>query len=114
LKHQFWERWAHYHEQEKQAFLDFVQWAHSRWLTNPNMHIYHYGHYEVSVCKRLMGRYGLMENQIDDMLRVGVFVDLYKVIQHGMVLGTPSYSIKKAEQLFREVLILLWRLEASL
>jgi hypothetical protein len=100
---QFWERWAHDHEQEKQAFLDFVQWAHSRWFTNPNMHIYHYGHYEVSVCKRLMGRYGLMENQIDDMLRAGVFVDLYKVIQHGMVLGTPSYSIKKAEQLFREV-----------
>ena len=100
---QFWERWAHDHEQEKQAFLDFVQWAHSRWLANPKMHIYHYGHYEVSVCKRLMGRYGLMENQIDDMLRAGVFVDLYKVIQHGMVLGTPSYSIKKAEQLFREV-----------
>jgi uncharacterized protein len=100
---QFWERWAHDHEQEKQAFLDFVKWAHSRWLTHPKTHIYHYGHYEVSVCKRLMGRYGLMENQIDDMLRAGVFVDLYKVIQHGMILGTPSYSIKKAEQLFRNV-----------
>jgi predicted RecB family nuclease len=100
---QFWERWAHDHEQEKQAFLDFVQWAYSRWQANPAMHIYHYGHYEVSVCKRLMGRYGLMESQIDDMLRAGVFVDLYKVIQHGMVLGTTSYSIKKAEQLFRDV-----------
>jgi uncharacterized protein len=100
---QFWERWAHDHQQEKVAFTDFAEFAYQRWRQNPNMHIYHYGHYEVSVCKRLMGCYGIMENEIDDMLRAGVFVDLYKVIQHSMILGAPSYSIKKAEQLFREV-----------
>ncbi|WJG08085.1 TM0106 family RecB-like putative nuclease [Aliiglaciecola sp. LCG003] len=101
-KRQFWERWAHDHQQEKTAFIDFAEFAYKRWRQNPSMHIYHYGHYEISVCKRLMGRYGVMETQIDDMLRAGVFVDLYKVIQHGMILGAPSYSIKKVEQLFRE------------
>jgi uncharacterized protein len=99
----FWERWAHDHEQEKQAFMDFVDFAYKRWRNNPDMHIYHYGHYEVSVCKRLMGRYGVRETEIDEMLRAAVFVDLYKVIQHGMFLGASSYSIKKAEQLFRDV-----------
>jgi predicted RecB family nuclease len=100
-KMDFWERWAHNHEQEKQAFIEFIDWVYPLWKANPNMHIYHYGHYEVSVCKRLMGRYGLREFEMDDMLRNGVFVDLYKVIQHGIVLGTPSYSIKYAELLFR-------------
>ena len=97
----FWERWAHNHEQEKRAFIDFIDWVYPRWKANPNMHIYHYGHYEISVCKRLMGRYGLREFEMDDMLRNGVFVDLYKVIQHGITLGAPSYSIKNAELLFR-------------
>lgn len=97
----YWERWAHNPAAEKQAFLDFIDWVYPMWKANPNMHIYHYGHYEVSVLKRLMGRYGLREFEVDDMLRNGVFVDLYKVIQHGLVLGAPSYSIKQAEQLFR-------------
>jgi predicted RecB family nuclease len=97
----FWERWAHNHEQEKQAFIDFIDWVYPCWKANPNMHIYHYGHYEISVCKRLMGRHGLREFEMDDMLRNGVFVDLYKVIQHGIALGAPSYSIKHAELLFR-------------
>jgi uncharacterized protein len=97
----FWERWAHNQEQEKHAFIDFIDWVYPRWKANPKMHIYHYGHYEVSVCKRLMGRYGLREFEVDDMLRNGVFVDLYKVIQHGIVLGAPNYSIKSAELLFR-------------
>jgi predicted RecB family nuclease len=98
----FWERWAHDHEAEKNAFNDFIHFAITRWREDPDMHIYHYGHYEVSVCKRLMGRYGIWENAIDDMLRAGVFVDLYKVVQHGMILGAPSYSIKQVELLFKE------------
>lgn len=100
-KRQFWERWAHDHEQEKKALIDFVMFAYQRWQRDNTMHIYHYGHYEISVLKRLMGRYGVMESRIDDMLRAGVFVDLYQVIRHALIIGAPSYSIKKVERLYR-------------
>lgn len=98
---QFWERWAHDQEQEKQAFTDFIQWAYQRWLDHPGMHIYHYGHYEVSVCKRLMGRYGVSEFEVDQLLRHGVFVDLYRIVLQGLVVGEPGYSIKNIEHLYR-------------
>lgn len=97
----FWERWAHDHDAEKKAFIDFISFAYKRWLDNPGMCIYHYGHYELSVCQRLMGRYGVCENEVDQLLRYGVFVDLYKVVRHGILLGEPKYSIKNVEHLYR-------------
>src|SRR5262249_9218528 len=65
-------------------------------------HIYHYAAYEVTALRRLMGRYGTRENEIDDLLRNEVFVDLYKITRQGVRVGTPSYSIKMIERLFRE------------
>lgn len=100
-KRQFWERWAHDHSQEKQALIDFVNFAYDRWQQDKSMHVYHYANYEIAVLKRLMGRYGVMENRIDDMLRAGVFVDLYQVVRHALLVGAPSYSIKKVERLYR-------------
>ncbi len=98
---QFWERWAHDHEQEKRAFTDFIQWAYQRWLDHTDMHIYHYGQYEISVCTRLMGRYGVCEFEIDQLLRHGVFVDLYRIVLQAIVVGEPGYSIKNIERLYR-------------
>lgn len=98
---QFWERWAHDHQQEKQAFIDFIHFAYERWKQSPGMHIYHYGHYEISVCKRLMGRYGVCEIEVDELLRHNVFIDLYKIVRHGLLLGEPKYSIKNVEHLYR-------------
>lgn len=96
----FWERWAHDQEQEKHAFMDFIRWAHERWQSNPDMHIYHYAHYEITSCKRLMGRYGVCESQMDELLRNHVFVDLYKIVRRGIVVGTPGYSLKNLEQIY--------------
>ena len=97
----FWERWAHDHDQERQAFVAFIQFAYQRWRANPGMHIYHYGHYEVSVCQRLMGRYSVCEFEVDQLLRHGVFVDLYKIVREGLFVGEPAYSIKNIEHLYR-------------
>ncbi len=93
--------WAHNREQERRAFADFVDWVHGRWQHDTDMHIYHYAAYEVTALRRLMGRYGTRENEIDDLLRNEVFVDLYKVTRQGVRVGTPSYSIKLIERLFR-------------
>lgn len=93
--------WAHNEDEEKKAFEGFIKWVYKRWRKDPSMHIYHYASYEVSACRRLMGRYGVCEQEVDDLLRNQVFVDLYKVVKNGLIIGEPKYSIKNVEHLYR-------------
>ena len=99
---QFKEFWAHNGDEERQAFSNFVDWAFSRWRTDPSMHIYHYGSYEITALRRLMGRYGIKEYKVDTLLRNEVFIDLYNVVRNGVLIGEPSYSIKNIERIYRE------------
>jgi len=93
--------WAHNREQEKRAFKEFIEWVYGRWQQDPAMHIYHYANYEIAACRKLMGRYGVCEHEVDQLLRNEVFVDLYKVVKGGILLGEPRYSIKNVEHLYR-------------
>src|SRR5262245_8371881 len=61
------------------------------------MHVYHYAQYEITALKRLMGRYGTRENELDDLLRREVFVDLYKVVRNGVRTSRPGYGLKELE-----------------
>lgn len=99
---QFKDFWAHNRKEEKQAFKDFIEWVYSRWKQDPTMHIYHYANYEIAACRKLMGRYGICENEVDQLLRNEVFVDLYKIVKGGLLLGEPKYSIKNVEHLYRK------------
>ncbi len=101
-KRQFRDFWAHNEEEEKQAFIGFIDWVYKLWRQDPSMHIYHYASYEVSALRRLMGRYGSREHEVDTLLRNAVFVDLYNVVRHGLLVGTQNYSIKSVEHLYRE------------
>ena len=92
--------WAHDTQQEEQALQEFVTWVYDRWQNDPTMHIYHYGNYEVTALKRLMGRYGKCEEQIDNLLRSHVFIDLYKVVRNSLLVGEPGYSLKNVEHLY--------------
>ena len=94
--------WAHNIDEEKKAFTNFVDWSFERWLTDPSMHIYHYGSYEITALRRLMGKYGVREYEVDTLLRNEVFVDLYNIIKHGVLIGEPGYSIKNVEHIYRE------------
>ena len=94
--------WAHSREQEKAAFQDFVKWAYDRWQRDPSMHIYHYASYEVTALRRLMGRYAVCEEEVDQLLRNEVFVDLYAIVRQGLIVGEPSYSLKNIEKLYQD------------
>lgn len=98
---EFHDWWAHDRDEEKIAFEGFIDWVFKRWRENPGMHIYHYAAYEVSAVRRLSTRHDTRQDEIDDLLRAEVFVDLYKVVQHGLRIGEDSYSIKKVERLYR-------------
>jgi predicted RecB family nuclease len=92
--------WALSRADEKVAFERFVDFVVARLETNPDLHIYHYAPYEPAALKRLMGRYATRENEIDKMLRAGLFVDLYAIVRHAIRASVESYSIKRLEPLY--------------
>lgn len=89
--------WALSREQEQQAFERFVDFVIARWVKFPDMHVYHYAAYEAVALKRLMGRYASRENEIDRMLRGGLFVDLFIIVKQGIRAGIEGYTIKNLE-----------------
>ena len=92
--------WSHNRQQEKESFQSFVHWIYDRWQNDPSLHIYHYAAYEPTALKRLMGRCGMCEEKIDNLLRNNVFVDAYTVVRQGVIIGTPTYSLKDVEKLY--------------
>jgi len=68
-----------------------------RLKTYPDMHVYHYAAYEPTAVKKLMGRHATREEEVDSLLRAGVFVDLFSVVRQGLRASVESYSIKKLE-----------------
>jgi predicted RecB family nuclease len=88
---------AHDHETEREAFETFVDLVHARLAEHPDLHVYHYAAYEITALKRLMGRYGTREAELDDLLRRGVFVDLLKVVRNGLRASRRGYGLKEME-----------------
>ena len=94
--------WAHSEEEMKKAFEDFMDWTYERWQKDKNMHVYHYGQFEISAIRKLMGHFGTREKEVDDLLRNQVFVDLYRVVKQSLCIGATGYGLKSIEPLFRE------------
>ena len=92
--------WAHDRRSERQAFLDFLEMVRKRRKRYPKMHIYHYAPYEKTALLRLAGRYGVGEDEVDDLLRSGVLVDLYPLVRKSIRVGTENYSLKSLEPLY--------------
>jgi uncharacterized protein len=64
----------------------------------PNMHVYHFGAYEPSAIRRLMLRYASKEDEVDRLLRGGVFIDLHRVVKQSIIASLEQYSLKDLEQ----------------
>ena len=93
-------RWAHTREEEKRAFEELVDTIVARREAHPGTHVYHYGGYEAGAIKRLMGRYATREDEVDQLLRGGVLVDLFGVVRQGVRVSQESYSLKKVEKIY--------------
>jgi uncharacterized protein len=100
-KRRFFETWAHDAVTEKQAFEALVDWLTERFTADRAMHVYHCAPYEVTALRRLMGKYGTREKEVDALLRAEVFVDLYRVVRQSVLVGEPRYSLKNVEHLYR-------------
>lgn len=93
--------WAHDLVGERAAFEALIDWLTDRWRSHPDLHVYHYGAYEVTALKRIAGREASREAELDALLRGLVFVDLYAVVRGGLRIGEASYSLKNVERLYR-------------
>ncbi|HYI21103.1 MAG TPA: TM0106 family RecB-like putative nuclease, partial [Candidatus Limnocylindrales bacterium] len=92
--------WAMNRAEEKQQFETTMDLFHGHWKRHPEMHIYHYGSYEPSRMKQLAGRHATRQDELDDLLRGRVFVDLLRVVRQGVLVGSERYSIKNLEPLY--------------
>ncbi|HYL63026.1 MAG TPA: TM0106 family RecB-like putative nuclease [Candidatus Methylomirabilis sp.] len=93
-------RWALAPEDEKAGFEWLVDEIMRRWKAFPATHVYHFGVYEPAAFKRLMGRYATREDEVDSMLRAGLFVDLHTILKQAVRAGVEEYSLKKLEALY--------------
>jgi len=105
--------WAFDRQDEKRAFEELIDFITERRRRHPGLRVYHYNHYEPTSVDHLtelhgtrqeavgwlMGRFATRENEVDDLFRRGVFVDLYRVVRQGVRAGVESYSIKRLEPL---------------
>ena len=92
--------WAHDRDAERRGFEQLVDHIVERRRRFPGMHVYHYAPYERTALSRLMGEHGTREEEIDDLLRGEVLVDLFRVTKQALRASVPSYSIKEVEKLF--------------
>lgn len=92
--------WAHDRIDEREALRQFLAMVAKRRRRYPNMHIYHYAAYEKTALLRLAGRYGVGEDEVDDLLRNGVLVDLYPLVRKSIRVGAESLSLKALEPLY--------------
>jgi predicted RecB family nuclease len=94
--------WGRDRVEEKRALEQFIDFVTERRKAFPDLHIYHYNHYEVTALKRIAGAHGSREEELDQLLRDEIFVDLFKVVREAMLISQPSYSIKKVEAFYMD------------
>jgi hypothetical protein len=85
----------------RQELTDFIAERRAR---HPGLHVYHYNHYELTSVDHLtelhrtrqeavgalMGRFATREDEVDGLFRLGVFVDLYRVVRQALLAGVPA------------------------
>jgi predicted RecB family nuclease len=89
--------WATSPDEEKGALDRFLADSVGHVAAHPGAHIYHYGHYEPTTLKRLVGRYGIRTEELDQLLVGQVFVDLHRIVKQGIRASVEGYSIKSLE-----------------
>ena len=92
--------WADDLAAEREALVRFVDHVNARRRRYPDMHVYHYASYEKTHLLSIAARHGTFEDEVDDLLRDGVLVDLYAVVRSAVRTSDRSLSIKKLEPLY--------------
>lgn len=85
---------------EKRAFEDFIDFIVERRRQYPSMHVYHYANYEKAALRRLAQSHSTRIDEVDELLRGEVLVDLFAVVRQAIAISEDSYSIKRFERFY--------------
>ncbi len=96
----YWPLWATTRAEERAAFERWIDWIHARLEQHKDLHVYHYNSYEVVALKRLATRHATRIDELDDLLRKEVFVDLYGITRQAIRAGVESYGLKGMEPVY--------------
>ena len=91
-------RWALDRAGERAAFEWFIDLTFERMTRFPDLHIYHFAAYEPGAIKRLMLRYATREEEVDRLLRGGIFIDLHGITKQCVRASVEQYSLKEMEK----------------
>jgi predicted RecB family nuclease len=86
---------------EKLAFEAFVDFISDRRRRHPRMHVYHYAGYEKSALRRLAQLHRTREDEIDELLRGEVLVDLFAVVRQSLAISEERYGLKNLERFYQ-------------
>jgi predicted RecB family nuclease len=92
--------WAHDRNTERRALEQVIDLFHERLAAHQDMHVYHYASYETAALKRLAAQHATREEELDQLLRREVFVDLFTVVRQALRISYDSYSIKNVREFF--------------
>lgn len=92
--------WAMKPGEEKRAFQEFIEIVTERRRLYSDMHVYHYGAYEETAIKRMAGQHSTCVDEVDELLRGEVLVDMFRAVRQGLRASVESYSIKKLETFY--------------
>jgi uncharacterized protein len=96
---QYRAHWATSPAAEKTAFeavVDRIKRGREEFL---DMHVFHFGHRETDAMKKLSCKHATREDDIDEFLRAGVFVDLHTVVRQSLRASVEAYTLKDLEVL---------------
>jgi predicted RecB family nuclease len=91
--------WAHDELEEARLAGRVIDAIHARLRDDPGLHVYHYGAVEVSVLKRICMQNATHEEQLDNLLRRHVFVDVVQAVKQSTRIGLEGYGLKAVERL---------------
>ena len=86
--------WAHNQDEEKEKFVELLEFIDKHLKKYPDAHIYHYNHYEKTALTKLMSKHDTHLEQVNDLLRYGKLVDLHAVVNQGIQVSEREYSLK--------------------
>ncbi|WP_425295107.1 AAA domain-containing protein [Nocardia cyriacigeorgica] len=78
--------------QQRAALDEVLDAIAQRRRTHPELHVFHYTSAVRSALLCAGGRFGTGEELIDELLRGGVFVDLYPIVRSALLVGVDSYT----------------------
>jgi uncharacterized protein len=89
--------WGKTRDEEKLAFEAFVDFVMDRRKRFPALHVYHYANYEKRALRDLAQAHCTRENEVDELLRGEVLVDLFAVVRQALAISEDGYGLKKLE-----------------